>query len=99
VNRTWKSGDRIEYEIGMPVRLLPVDAQNPQIVALARGPVALFGVGNLPANFTRAQLLAAAPVSSSSEDWIVNGGAGKVTFRPFSALGDEQYRLYQTVAG
>jgi uncharacterized protein len=92
--RTWKNGDRIEYEIGMPHRLQPVDAQNPQTVALLRGPIALFAVGSLPAKFSRAQLLAA---SQSSQDWMVQGDAGKVVFRPFSAVGNEPYRLYQTV--
>jgi uncharacterized protein len=92
--RTWKNGDRIEYEIGMPHRLQAVDAQNPQTVALLRGPIALFAVGSLPAKFSRAQLLAA---SQSSQDWMVQGDAGKVAFRPFSAVGNEPYRLYQTV--
>ena len=97
VNRTWSNGDRVEYEIGMPLRLQAVDAQNPQIVALVRGPVALFGVGNLPTDFSRAQLLAASSASPSSEDWVVQGDGGKVTFRPFAVIGDEHYRLYQTV--
>jgi Na+-transporting NADH:ubiquinone oxidoreductase subunit NqrB len=74
-----------------------VDAQSPQIVALLRGPLALFGVGNLPANFSRAQLLAAAAASQSSDDWVVKGDAGKITFRPFAAIGDETYRLYHKV--
>ena len=95
--RTWKNGDRIEYEIGMPLRLQAVDAQTPQTVALLRGPVSLFGVGNLPAKFSRAQLLAAAAVSPSSGELNVQTDAGKVTFRPFSAVGDAPYRLYQTV--
>jgi DUF1680 family protein len=97
VDRTWSNGDRVEYEIGMPLRLQAVDAQNPQIVALVRGPVALFGVGNLPTDFSRAQLLAASSASPSSEDWVVQWDGGKVTFRPFAAIGDEHYRLYQTV--
>jgi uncharacterized protein len=97
VSRTWKNGDRIEYEIGMPLRLQAVDAQTPQTVALLRGPVSLFGTGNLPAKFSRAQLLAAAALSPSSGDLIVQTDAGKVTFRPFSAIGDAPYRLYQTV--
>jgi uncharacterized protein len=95
--RTWKNGDRVEFEIGMPLSLQAVDAENPQIVALRRGPLALFGVGNLPAKFSRAQLLAALPASQSSEDWLVQGDAGKITFRPFAAIGDETYRLYQMV--
>jgi uncharacterized protein len=94
LTRTWKNGDRIEYEIGMPLSLQSVDAQNPQIVALRQGPLALFGVGDLPASFTRAQLLAA---SASSQDWMVQGSAGKTTFRSFAAIGDEPYRLYHTV--
>jgi len=99
LNRTWKSGDRIEYEIGMPLRLLPVDPQTPQTVALARGPVALFRMGNLPGTFSRAQLLGATRASGTSDDWLVTTDAGKVTFRPFSAIGDDPYRLYQTIAG
>ncbi len=95
--RTWKNGDRVEFEIVMPLRLQAVDAQNPQMVALLRGPLALFAVGNLPAKFTRAQLLAAAAASQSSEDWLAQGDAGKITFRPFAAIRDESYRLYQTV--
>src|SRR5713101_4143098 len=95
--RTWKNGDRVEFEIVMPLRLQAVDAQNPQMVALLRGPLALFAVGNLPAKFTRAQLLAAAAASQSSEAWLAQGDAGKITFRPFAAIRDESYRLYQTV--
>ncbi len=97
IARTWKNGDRVEYEIGMPLRLEAVDAQTPQLVALSRGPVALLAVGQVPASFTRAQLLAALAAGASSEDWIVQGDAGKVTLRPFAAIGDEDYQLYQNV--
>jgi len=97
VSRMWKNGDRVEFEIGMPLRLQAVDAQNPNTVALVRGPLALFAVGNLPAKFTRAQLLAAAAASQSSGDWLAQGGPLKITFRPFAAIGDEPYRLYQNV--
>ena len=98
VSRTWKNGDRIEFEIGMPLRLQVVDAQTPDTVALLRGPLALFAIGSVPAKFTRAQLLAAVAASRSSEDWQVHGAAGGVTFRPFAAIGNESYRLYQNVA-
>ncbi len=96
VNRTWKSGDRIEYEIGMPLRLMPVDAQTPQVVALAAGPLALYAVGKLPAGFTKAQLLSA---TESANRWTVKTDAGNVVFLPFSAIADEPYRLYQKVDG
>lgn len=97
INRTWKNGDRIEYELGMPLSLQAVDPQTPNTVALRRGPLAYFAIGNPPQDFTRAQLLAATAAASSSDDWIVQGSAGKIVFRPFGAIGDEQYRLYHNV--
>lgn len=97
VTRTWKNGDRVEFEVGMPLRLEAVDPQNTNTVALVRGPLALFATGNLPAKFSRPQLLAATGASKSSENWLVQGDTGKVTFRPFAVLGDEPYRLYQNV--
>jgi len=97
LRRPWKNGDRVEFEIGMPLRLEAVDGMNPNIVALIRGPIALFGVGDLPAKMTRAELLAAVAVTEGSEDWVASGDSGKITLRPFAAIGDESYRLYQSV--
>ena len=83
----------------MPLRLEAIDDQNPNVVALMRGPLALFAVGEIPAHITRDQLLTAAPVPQSAEDWIVRTGAGNLTLRPFSAIMSESYRLYQRVEG
>src|SRR5215472_13027019 len=94
ISRTWKSGDRIEYEIGMPLRLQAVDSQNPQIAALMCGPLALFAVGGLPAEFSKSALLGASQVSDA---WSVDTGSGKTAFRPFAGIGDETYRLYHKV--
>ena len=95
--RTWKNGDRVEFEIGMPLRLKAVDSQNPDTVALVRGPLALFAVGTPPEKLTRGDLLAAAAASSTSDDWVVKAPQGRVTFRPFAVIGGEPYRLYQSV--
>ena len=97
LRRTWKMGDRVEYEIGMPLRLEAVDQQNPNIAALVRGPLALLAVGNIPAKITRTQLLAATVASQSSEDWLVKSDAEKFTLRPFALIGDEAYRLYHNL--
>jgi DUF1680 family protein len=94
INRTWKNGDRIEYELSMPLRLHAVDPENPQIAALMCGPLALFAVGDLPADFSKASLLSAV---RGSDAWTVNAGSGKVTFRPFNGVGDGSYRLYHKV--
>lgn len=97
LRRTWKMGDRVEYEIGMPLRLEAVDQQNPNTVALVRGPLALLAVGNIPAKITRTQLLAATVASQSSEDWLVKSDAENFTLRPFASIGDEAYRLYHNL--
>jgi hypothetical protein len=97
LNRLWETGDRVQFEIGMPLRLEAVDEQNKDIVALVRGPVALFAVGDLPAKFTRSQLLAATAVSPGSQDWVVAGDGPSLVLRPFAAVGDETYRLYHKV--
>src|SRR5207244_11139192 len=44
--RTWKDGDRVEFEVAMPLRLEAVDDATPNTVALVRGPLALFAIGD-----------------------------------------------------
>jgi hypothetical protein len=41
LQREWKSGDRVEIHIPLLARMLPVDRQHPNRVAVARGPVAM----------------------------------------------------------
>jgi DUF1680 family protein len=99
LRRTWKDGDRVELEMEMPLRLEAVDGQNLDVVALMRGPVALFAVGDSPERLTRKQLLAAEAVGKSSEDWRVWTDGGVLTLRPFASIMSEKYRLYQKVEG
>ena len=49
------------------------------------------------APITRKQLLAASAASQTSDDWIVRTDAGAIVMRPFAAIKDETYRLYQKV--
>jgi DUF1680 family protein len=99
VQRTWKNGDRVELEMDMPLRLeaIPYQQAGGERVALMHGPVALFAVGDGSASITRAQLLAAERLSKNSTDWKVKSAAEPQTMRPFAAIGEEHYRLYQTV--
>ncbi len=94
LDRTWNDGDRVELSLEMPLRLIPLDPQHPNLVALVRGPVALFAVEPGAAKMTAAQLLAAQQVGSSS-DWQVATDTAKVVMRPFPAIQNEHYRLYQ----
>jgi DUF1680 family protein len=99
LQRTWKDGDRVEVEFELPLRLEAIDDKNPNRVALMRGPIALFGIGEIPSRITRNQLLAATRVAESGEDWLVRADRGNLTLRPFASIMSETYRLYQTVEG
>jgi hypothetical protein len=99
LQRTWKDGDRIEFELETPLRLEAVDDQSPNLVALMRGPLALFAAGDIPERLTRKQLLSAAAVSQNSNDWISKTDRSDLTLRPFASIMSENYRLYQKVEG
>ena len=99
LQRTWKDGDRVEVEFDLPLRLEQVDNENANRVALMHGPIALFGVGEIPSRISRKELLAATRVSPSGPDWTVRTESGTLTLRPFASIMSENYRLYQTVTG
>ena len=99
LQRTWKDGDRLELELEMPLRLEAIDDQNPNNVALMRGPIALFAVGDIPSRLTRKQMLSVARVAESSDDWAVKTDTGTLTLRPFASIISEDYRLYHRVEG
>ena len=83
----------------MPLRLEAVEPESPRDIALMRGPLALFAIGDVSSRLTRQQLLAAVPVASNSDDWTVATDGGRLTMRPFLAIMSEKYRLYNRVEG
>jgi uncharacterized protein len=97
LQRSWKDGDRVEIEFEMPLRLESIDNENSNNVALLHGPIALFAVGEIPAKLSRKDLLSVTALSSSSSDWVVKTANGLLTFRPFSSIMSEGYRLYNPV--
>ncbi len=94
IDREWSDGDRVDFAIDMPLRLVPLDRNHPGLVALLRGPVALFAIEPSSRTMTQRQLLAAQRVGSSG-NWEVETSSGKVVMKPFPAITTEQYRLYQ----
>ena len=97
LHRTWKNGDRIEVEFDMPTRLEAVDPQHPDLVAAVHGPLALFAVGEIPPTVSRQDLMQVAQAASGSPDWELKTNPGMLTFRPFTAIHDQHYRLYLKV--
>jgi DUF1680 family protein len=94
ITREWKTGDTVEYSIGMTRRLEPVDEQHPNAVAVFYGPLTLFALNSPESRFTRAQLMAAELKGSS---WIADSANDPVSFKTFPDVRHEQYRLYHEV--
>jgi DUF1680 family protein len=97
VERTWKDGERIELSLPMELRLEAIDARHPETVALMRGPLVLFPIGNGGPELTRKQLLSARQVEESV--WLLDAGRSGARFVPFSAVADAAYSTYLRVSG
>ena len=95
IERKWKSGDRIEVELPMKVRLEPIDVLHPDTVAVLFGPLVLFGE-QVP-GLTRAHLLAAKRMAQ--EVWHVSPDGNLVMkMVPWTVLGEgEPYTTYLRV--
>jgi DUF1680 family protein len=92
VQREWKTGDRVELELPLRIRLEPLDLKHPDLVATFSGPLVLFATGDVERNPTRQQLLAAKKIGTSR--WQADGSSGPVAFRPFTAIDEERYSAY-----
>ncbi len=100
VRRAWKSGDRVELEFPLRMRLEAIDPQHPGTVALLSGPLVLMAVKQdqaapLP-KMTREHLLAARRVSE--REWRVMAANGPVSLLPFTWLGSRPYSTYVNVS-
>jgi hypothetical protein len=91
IERTWKDGDRIDLQVPMPVRLVPINAHHPDVVALVRGPQVLFALARQP-NLSRSQLVR---VNRANDGYWQAGG---IRFAPFAAIHDEPYTAYIKIA-
>jgi len=100
VRREWSSGDRVDLELPLPMRLEAIDARHTDTVALLRGPLVLMAVKERVDNplprITRQQLLAATRVSE--RQWQANSAGGPVRLIPFTSVGDLPYTTYLQVS-
>jgi DUF1680 family protein len=92
IRRSWKTGDLIEMDLPMRLRLEAIDAQHPQTVALLCGPLVLFAITDVAPAVTARQLLSA--TKSGPEAWQVETDRGPMGLLPFTAIGDRQYSTY-----
>jgi len=96
IHREWRSGDRIDLDLPLTMRVEAIDAQHTDTVALLRGPLVLMAVkpeqtSTMP-KFTREQLLTARRVSE--REWQATSSSGSVTMLPFTWLGSRPYTTY-----
>jgi uncharacterized protein len=95
VHRQWRTGDRIELDLPMPLRLEPIDSQHPNTVALLFGPLVLFAITDTQPSLTRADLLSAKRIGPRI--WQVKIAGTPLTMLPFTDIEDEQYSTYLRV--
>ena len=92
VARKWKTGDHIEIDLPMTIRLEPIDPTHPQTVAAVFGPLVLFAVTDHQPSLNRTNLLAATRTSERS--WEVQTSAAPIKLLPFTEIAEEQYSTY-----
>jgi len=93
LDRKWSDGDRIQLDLALPTRLEAISPQHPNTVALVRGPLVLFAMGENPPIATRQQLLSSQRVLEQSA-WTTQTASGKLELRPFIAINEERYNTY-----
>ncbi len=101
VERTWRSGDRVELELPMALRLEAVDVEHPETAALLRGPLVLMAERNNggPGGDVKVRREAALGARQAGRaEWVAAGEGGEVRFRPFVDLGDTRYSVYVEMA-
>lgn len=99
IRHGWKTGDKIELEIGQPVRCEAVDAQTPSQVALLRGPQVMFALAEVQPKLSRRQLTSVRIEKAQGDDWLARTESGDIRLRPFGAINDELYQTYWEVTG
>ncbi len=96
IAREWRTGDTVELELPMELRLveLPgsVTVTHPDTVALMRGPLVLFPLGVGPHAVHAVDALRARQTGARA--WTVASRAGDVRVVPFTEIGDETYSTY-----
>ena len=96
VRRHWKSGDRVELELPLRMRLEALDANHPRTVALLSGPLVLFPLGEDLPTMSEAQLLSAR--KTGARTWSAAADNGALALLPFTAIDEEPYATYLTIS-
>ncbi|MES2289221.1 MAG: beta-L-arabinofuranosidase domain-containing protein [Pseudomonadota bacterium] len=96
VTRTWKAGDTVELTIPQPLRTLPIDDQNPNLVAVMRGPVMYVGINPWEGVDQQAIPLPGAlePMPNSDVAYRAKVGDRNLVFIPYFNVDTERSATY-----
>lgn len=99
--REWRTGDSLELELPLALRLQSVDQEHPDTVALLAGPLVLMRMLEpgpaASAVLAREELLSAQRRGATAQEWKIDAAAGNVRLRPFIDISGERYSAYQDV--
>jgi uncharacterized protein len=95
VQKEWETGDRIELDLPMRLRLEPIDPRHPQTVAVVFGPLVLFAATDAQPSLTLADLLAAK--RTGQKNWEAHTSGAPLKLIPFTEIRDEQFSTYLNV--
>ena len=99
IDREWRSDDRVDLHLSLPLRCQSVDAQHPHTVALLAGPLVLMRMlddtGGSDAVLRAGDLHTAHRPFATAHEWQVQTPDRSLIFRPFMDIHDQRYRVYQ----
>jgi DUF1680 family protein len=100
VTRTWKAGDTIDLVIPQPLRVLPIDPENPKLAAVMRGAVMYAGVNPWEGIQDEAIALPSAlePMPNSDVAYRTKVGARNLVFLPYHQVDTERTNTYFKIA-
>ena len=100
ITRRWDAGDTIDLVIPQPLRLLPIDDQNPKLAAVMRGAVMYVGI-NPWAGIAGEQIALPGvlePMPNSNTAYRAKIGERDLVFIPYFNVDTETSATYFTVA-
>ena len=96
LHKEWEDGDVIAVVIPQTLRLQPIDARHPNIVALTLGARVLFALGEVIQPVTKNELLSSTCANGVEHWFCTTANGGEITFAPYTSISDEKYTTYLT---
>lgn len=94
IRRTWRNGDRVDLTLPQDFRTEPIDDQNPNTVALLRGPVQYVAVESSNQSVNGRRLLPSSLRQVAPQAFIEDTAGLQTVFVPLYSIANETYTSY-----